>query len=103
MNEPADDADGIRQARNILEALPWNEQLPPRRELQWEEPLYPAEELLGVIPADSKKPYDVREILARIADGSKFMDFKNEFDDQTVCGTIRRYYHHHWGYQRQSE
>nr|WP_297399729.1 acyl-CoA carboxylase subunit beta [uncultured Marinobacter sp.] len=84
-----DDADGIRQARNILEALPWNEQLPPQRELSWDEPLYPAEELLGVIPADSKKPYDVREILARIADGSKFMDFKNEFDNQTVCGTLR--------------
>ncbi|MBW4933936.1 acyl-CoA carboxylase subunit beta [Marinobacter sp. F4206] len=84
-----DDADGIRQARNIMEALSWNEQLPPQRELSWEEPLYPAEELLGVIPSDSKKPYDVREILARIADGSKFMDFKNEFDDQTVCGTIR--------------
>lgn len=50
-----DDADGIRQARNILEALPWSEQLPPRRQLQWEEPRYPAEELLGVIPADSKK------------------------------------------------
>jgi len=84
-----DDADGIRMARNILEALPWNEHLPLRREMIWDEPLYPAEELLGVIPSDSKKPYDVREILARIADGSRFMDFKNEFDNHTVCGTIR--------------
>jgi len=84
-----DDADGIRQARNIMEALPWNEQLPVQRELKWDEPLHPEEELLGVIPSDSKKPYDVREVLARIADGSKFMDFKDEFDNQTVCGTIR--------------
>lgn len=42
-----DDADGIRQARNILEALSWNEQLPPQRELTWDEPCLPAEELLG--------------------------------------------------------
>ncbi|WP_166254295.1 acyl-CoA carboxylase subunit beta [Marinobacter salicampi] len=84
-----DDADGIRYARNIMEALPWNEQLPAGKSYQWQEPLYPAEELLGVIPSDPKKPYDVREILARIADGSGFMDFKSNYDDQTVCGTIR--------------
>jgi geranyl-CoA carboxylase beta subunit len=84
-----DDADGIRQAREILGALPWNENLPLRQEPQWDEPLYPAEELLGVIPSDAKKPYDVREILARIADGSRFLDFKNDYDNQTVCGTIR--------------
>ncbi|GGC58297.1 acyl-CoA carboxylase subunit beta [Marinobacter halophilus] len=84
-----DDADGIRQAREILGALPWNEHLPLQRELTWDEPAYPAEELLGVIPADAKKPYDVREILARIADGSRFLDFKNDYDSQTVCGTIR--------------
>ncbi|WP_372964379.1 acyl-CoA carboxylase subunit beta [Marinobacter sp.] len=84
-----DDADGIRQAREILGALSWNDNLPMQREVTWEEPLYPAEELLGVIPADAKKPYDVREILARIADGSRFLDFKNDYDSQTVCGTIR--------------
>ncbi|MGZ3010245.1 carboxyl transferase domain-containing protein, partial [Pseudomonas aeruginosa] len=46
-------------------------------------------ELLGVVPADPKKPYDVREIVARIADGSEFLDFKNEFDGQTICGHLR--------------
>lgn len=84
-----DDSDGIRHARNILDALPWNEQLPPTRELAWQPPIYDAEELLGVIPSDPKTPYDVRQILARIADGSGFMDFKSGYDDQTVCGTIR--------------
>jgi geranyl-CoA carboxylase beta subunit len=88
-----DDADGIRQAREILGALPWNENLPLRQEPQWDEPLYPADELLGVIPSDAKKPYDVREILARIADGSRFLDFKNDYDNQTVCGTIRIHGH----------
>ena len=84
-----DDADGIRYARNILESLPWNEQLPPQREQSWDEPAYSPDELVGVVPADAKQPYDVREIIVRIADGSRFMDFKNALDDQTVCGTIR--------------
>jgi len=84
-----DDADGVRQAREILSALPWNDQLPVMPEKQWEEPRYPADELLGVIPADTKKPYDVRELLARIADASRFLDFKPEYDNQTVCGYIR--------------
>src|SRR5690606_9959361 len=82
------DADGVRLAREILAALPWNAQLPPRPQRHFEEPLYPAEELLGVVPADAKKPYDVREIIARIADGSRFLDFKNEYDSQTVCGHL---------------
>ncbi len=84
-----DDADGIRHARNILSALPWNEQLPVSRPVEWEEPRYSPDELVGVVPVDAKKPYDVREIIARIADGSRFLDFKNDYDDQTVCGTIR--------------
>ncbi|MCY1397007.1 Propionyl-CoA carboxylase beta chain [compost metagenome] len=83
------DADGLRQAREIVAMLPWNAQLPVRPQKTWREPLYPAEELAGVVPADAKKPYDVREIVARIADGSEFLDFKNEFDSQTVCGHLR--------------
>ncbi|BBP82163.1 MULTISPECIES: geranyl-CoA carboxylase subunit beta [Pseudomonas] len=83
------DADALRIARDILAMLPWNAQLPPREQHQWREPLYPASDLLGLVPADPKKPYDVREIVARIADGSEFLDFKNEFDSQTVCGHLR--------------
>jgi geranyl-CoA carboxylase beta subunit len=84
-----DDADGIRIARDIMGHLPWNNQLPPQPVLHWEEPHYAAEELLGVVPAESKQPYDVREIIARIADGSDFVDFKPEFDNQTVCGFLK--------------
>jgi geranyl-CoA carboxylase beta subunit len=83
------DADGVRLAREIIGQLPWNAQLPLRPRAEFAAPLYPAEELLGIVPADSKKPYDVREIIARIADGSQFLDFKNEFDNQTVCGHLR--------------
>jgi len=82
------DADGIRLAREIVSLLPWNTQLPPRSERAWAEPRYRAEELLGLIPDDPKKPYDVREIIARIADGSNFLDFKREFDPHTVCGHL---------------
>ena len=83
------DADGVRIAREILAMLPWNAQLPARPNTPWREPLYPVQELLGIVPADPKKPYDVREIIARIADGSDFLDFKNEFDSQTVCGHLQ--------------
>nr|WP_272944917.1 carboxyl transferase domain-containing protein [Kordiimonas gwangyangensis] len=40
------------------------------------------------MPADSKTPYDVREVIARLADGSDFLDFKNDYDSQTVCGHV---------------
>ncbi|ARU55844.1 acetyl-CoA carboxylase carboxyltransferase subunit alpha/beta [Oleiphilus messinensis] len=88
-----DDADGIRIAREIMAMIPWNQNLPrqPReaRSSDWKAPLYPASDLLGLVPADAKKPYDVREILARLADGSEILDFKNEYDNQTVCCFIK--------------
>ena len=84
-----DDADGIRIAREIMSSLPWNLQLPPRPSMSWQPPRYDREEMLGIIPADPKKPYDVREIIARIADNSDFLDFKPEFDHQTVCGYLK--------------
>jgi len=83
------DADGIRQVREIMRMLPWNEQLPWLPQPQFKEPLYPIDELLGLIPDDAKKPYDVREIIARIADESDFLEFKGEFDQQTLCGQLK--------------
>ena len=49
-------------------------------------PKYPIEELYGVIPADTRKPYDVREIIARLVDGSEFDEFKARFGATLVCG-----------------
>jgi geranyl-CoA carboxylase beta subunit len=83
------DADGVRLVREILRMLPWNEQLPWLPEPQYKEPLYPIDELLGLLPDDPKKPYDVREIIARIADESCFVEFKSEFDQQTICGQLK--------------
>jgi len=52
------------------------------------EPLYSPDELIGVVPEDPKMPYDCREIIARIADGSDFVEFKSSYDAQTICGHI---------------
>ncbi len=52
-------------------------------------PKYPAEELYGVIPTDTRKPFDVREIIARIVDGSEFDEFKSRFGTTLVCGFAR--------------
>lgn len=82
------DSDGLRITREIMAMLPWNQQLPVRPQRTYREPLYPPEELLGVVPSDAKKPYDVREIIARIADGSEFLDFKHNYDNQTICGHL---------------
>ncbi|MCP1483663.1 geranyl-CoA carboxylase subunit beta [Pseudomonas chlororaphis] len=82
------DGDGVRIVREILAALPWNARLPLQPPRPYAEPLYPIDELLGLIPDDPKKPYDAREIIARIADGSNFLEFKGEFDQQTLCGHL---------------
>lgn len=54
-------------------------------------PLYPAEELLGLIPTDSKKTFDVREVIARVVDGSEFDEFKALYGTTLVCGFARLY------------
>jgi geranyl-CoA carboxylase beta subunit len=82
------DSDGIRIARDITRRLGWNnlncEHQSPL--LNFSEPIYSAEQLLGIVPDDPKIPYDVREIIARIADGSDYLDFKPSYDSGTVCG-----------------
>jgi 3-methylcrotonyl-CoA carboxylase beta subunit len=50
------------------------------------EPKYPAQELYGVIPVDTRKPFDVREVIARIVDGSEFDEFKARYGATLICG-----------------
>jgi len=57
------------------------------------EPLYAAEDLYGIVQADVRKPYDVREVIARLVDGSDFDEFKKLYGHTLVCGTA-----HIWGY-----
>jgi acetyl-CoA carboxylase carboxyltransferase component len=51
-----------------------------------EDPLHPPEEIYGILPPDTKQPYDVRELLARLLDGSRFHEFKREYGTTLVCG-----------------
>jgi geranyl-CoA carboxylase beta subunit len=80
------DADGIRMARDIVRSLNWNADKPAVPRLPVRAPLYDIEEVCGVVSADYRKPFDPREVIMRLVDGSEFLEFKNEYDKQTVCG-----------------
>ncbi|MEM7016506.1 MAG: carboxyl transferase domain-containing protein [Pseudomonadota bacterium] len=80
------DADGIRVAREIVAQLPDSANREIFPEIPIEEPLYPAEELRGIVSEDKRIPYDMREVIARVVDGSRFFEFEPVMDTQTVCG-----------------
>ena len=80
-----DDAHALALARQAVGSL--NRAKPTT--VQWqaaEEPAYDPEELLGVVPADLRTPYDIREVIARLVDGSRFDEFKPRFGETLVTG-----------------
>jgi 3-methylcrotonyl-CoA carboxylase beta subunit len=80
-----DDRHALAQVRRIVANLNWEKR--GRLTLREPEaPLYPAEELYGVIPADTRKPFDVREVIARLVDGSRFDEFKARYGTTLVTG-----------------
>jgi geranyl-CoA carboxylase beta subunit len=85
-----DDAHAIAIARDLLDKLPWDCVPPPPA---FEPPRFASEELLGVVPADEREPYDVREVIARLVDGSDFLEFKAGYATDTVCGHARLHGH----------
>ena len=87
-----DDLDALRIVRSIVATLA------PRAAAPWdvapsEEPLYDPRSLYGVVPADLRTPYDVREVIARVVDGSRFAEFKAEYGATLVTGFARVYGH----------
>ncbi len=80
-----DDADGIAIARRVIAGLDWNKGLPVLPERRFDEPRHSPDELAGAVPVDSARAYDMREVAARIVDGSRFEDFKPGFGASTVC------------------
>jgi len=80
-----DDADGILIARDLMDRLDWNRRCTPPAPVGIEAPLFDPEQIAGVVPVDYRKPYDVREVVARIVDGSDFIDFKPDYGPSTVC------------------
>jgi geranyl-CoA carboxylase beta subunit len=80
-----DDRDGIRIARDILRKIDWNRGL-ERATRQSEAPACDPQELLGIISMDHRRPVDMRQVIARIVDGSDFLDFGARFGSATLCG-----------------
>lgn len=85
-----DEPSALAKVRQIIGALPSDPRLQspiPRNMSSFvEEPLYPLSDLLSIIPEDNRIPFDVRQILARVLDGSKFHEFKERFGKSMVCG-----------------
>ncbi|MEO3413812.1 carboxyl transferase domain-containing protein [Roseovarius sp. CAU 1744] len=80
-----DDAHALALARRAVASL--NRTKP--QTVNWatpEEPAYDPDELLGVVPTDLRTPYDIREVIARLVDGSRFDEFKARFGETLVCG-----------------
>ena len=88
----ADDAEALALLRRSVGNL--NRLKPNQLDVtEPREPLYAPEELYGVVPADPRKPYDVRELIARLVDGSEFDEFKPRYGETLVTG-----FAHLWGY-----
>ncbi|MGH9399159.1 MAG: carboxyl transferase domain-containing protein [Thermoanaerobaculia bacterium] len=83
-----DDAHALEIARCVVANLGGGKTLPPGR-TEPEEPAYDPKEIYGVLPADSRQPYDVREVIARLTDGSRFQEFKARYGTTLVCGFAR--------------
>ncbi|NBU98801.1 MAG: hypothetical protein EBS19_11435, partial [Spirochaetia bacterium] len=82
-----DDMHAIQIAKNIVKSLNFK----TKNQIEYEEPLYPASEIYGIIQKDTKKSYDVREVIARITDGSRFHEFKKNYAETIVSGFAHIY------------
>ena len=80
-----DDEHALRIVRDLIDKIDWNTKILKREPILYEEPIYDTKELIGIVSVDYKVPYDVRELIARIVDGSDFIDFKAEYGVSTVC------------------
>jgi geranyl-CoA carboxylase beta subunit len=80
-----DDAHGIEIAREVVGRLNWNDRVQHHPAKDFSEPAQSADEIAGVVPVDYRKPYDVREVMARLVDGSDFSEFKPDYGPATVC------------------
>ena len=82
-----DEEEAFIITRNIIENLNYKKAVIDR--VNTKDPLFPIDEIYGIIPKDTKKPFDVREIIARLVDGSEFHEFKERFGNTLVTGFAR--------------
>ncbi len=80
------DAHAIALTRDLMDKLQWDG---VREQPVVPDPLYDEQELLGCIPTDDREPFDTREVIARIVDGSDFLEFKANYGSETLCGHAR--------------
>ena len=80
-----DEMDALRIGREVVSHLNWRKE-GAKPKLQPDEPILNQEDLLGLVDPDLKRPFDVREVIGRIADGSRFEEFKPLFGPTIVCG-----------------
>jgi acetyl-CoA carboxylase carboxyltransferase component len=80
-----DEMDAIRLCREVVSHLNWRKE-GPEASLNADEPLYDQEELLGIVSRDLRQPVDVRDIFARVVDGSRFEEFKARYGSTLICG-----------------
>ncbi len=80
-----DDAHAIKIARDLVGRLNWNQSIRAPVPSPYVRPRYDADELAGVVPINYQTPYDVRELVARIVDGSDFDEFKARYGANTLC------------------
>ncbi|HXC50329.1 MAG TPA: carboxyl transferase domain-containing protein [Candidatus Limnocylindrales bacterium] len=83
-----DDQDAIRIARQIFESLPRSLGCPLEMSTP-EDPAYDPAEIYGIVNPENRRPYDVREVIARLVDGSRFHEFKARYGPTVVCGFAR--------------
>ena len=81
-----DDRDAIRIARDLVAKLGWNRGVQVESVRKVQPPRYDAEELLGIMSTDYKRPADMREVIARIVDDSDFLEFGVLYGPATICG-----------------
>lgn len=79
-----DDLDAIEQCRASVATL--GRRPPKLRRERIEEPLYPADDLYGIIPRNPRQAWDIREVIARLVDGSRWHEFKARYGSTLVCG-----------------
>ena len=80
-----DESEALRMVRNVVENL-GSRKLAPFDKIEPDEPFHDVEDLLGLIPADNRTPVDIKEIIARIVDGSRFHEFKSRYGQTLICG-----------------
>jgi 3-methylcrotonyl-CoA carboxylase beta subunit len=87
-----DENQALHLVRNVIENLNPKQKTRIDRSAP-EEPAFNPEELLGIVPEDNRTPYDVREVIARIVDASRFHEFKARYGTTLVCGFARIHGH----------